>query len=169
VIDDGDEDLWAWANQLLERRRLEEGDCPVPKTSEMIPSKYLRKEDIDGDKLVTIKTIEKVNVAREDSAPEYRWAMMFQEFAKPLILNSTNIQICEAVFGSDDSDNWLGKKVVLYVDPTIQLKGKIVGGLRLRAPRARAAAPAAAAQVNEAKGPPPGHPAAADFDDDIPF
>ncbi len=148
----------------------------MAKTSEMMPSKYLRKEDIDGDKLVTIKSIEKINIARDDAPPDYRWAMVFHEYQKPLILNPTNIQLCQNIFSSDESNDWLGKKIVLYVDPSVALKGKIVGGLRLRAPRQRSAQistpsqQAAAAPTNELKGPPSGHPAAAaDFDDDIPF
>jgi len=131
----------------------------VPKTSEMRESKFLKQGDIGKAVLWTVHSVEKVNVAKEGAEPEYKWAMNLDESDKPLVLNSTNIQLCERVFGSDDTDDWTKKKIVLYVDPNISYQGKVVGGIRVRAPKAGSVPPPT----------PPPAPVAELTDDDIPF
>ena len=131
----------------------------MPKTSDMRESKFLKQGDIGKAVLWTVHGVEKVNVAKEGADPEYKWAMNFDESDKPLVLNSTNIQLCERIFTSDDTDHWLKKKIVLYVDPNISFQGKVVGGIRVRAPKAGSVPP-----------PPPPPPVVNELtDDDIPF
>lgn len=113
----------------------------MPKTSEMRESKFLKQSDVGKAVLWTVHGIEKVNVAKDGAEPEYKWAMTFAESDKPLVLNSTNIQLSERIFGSDDTDQWVNRKVVLYVDPNVSYGGKIVGGIRVRAPKPGAVAP----------------------------
>lgn len=135
----------------------------MPKTSEMRESKFLKQSDVQSAHgpfvLWTVHGVERVNVAKEGAEPEYKWGMTFEESDKPLVLNSTNIQLCERIFGSDDTDHWNGKKLVLYVDPNVSYGGKVVGGIRVRAPKKATAAPT-----------PPPPPAAEELtDEDIPF
>jgi hypothetical protein len=123
----------------------------------MRESKFLKQTDIGKAVLWTVHGVEKVNVAKEGAEPEYKWAMTFAESDKPLVLNSTNIQLCERIFASDDTDHWVNKKVVLYVDPTVSYGGKVVGGIRVRAPKPGAV-------------PKPPPPVVEELDaDDIPF
>jgi hypothetical protein len=73
--------------------------------------------------------------------------------------------------GSDDTDDWIGKQIVVFVDENVSFGGELVGGLRIRkhkqaAPVAPRAAPRAAATAG---GPPPGHPANGPEEDDIPY
>ena len=102
------------------------------KASQMIESKYLKQEDVDEDTPVTVQLLKKVNVARDDETPEYRWTIKFHEFDKPMVLNATNIKRLSKALG-DDTDGWEGNSVILYVDPDIEYAGKVVGGLRLKA------------------------------------
>ena len=111
------------------------------KTSQMTSSKYLKQDDVGDGKLVTIKGFKRENVAQEGEPPEYKYIMGFEELEKPLVLNSTNIQLAERAMGSDETDEWIGKKLVLYVDPNVSYGGKIVGGIRVRAPKSSKAAP----------------------------
>lgn len=104
----------------------------MPKISEMMESKYIRKEDVDEDVTVTIVGVKKVNIAREDEEPQMKWLIKFSEFDKPMVLNSTNIQLTARACGSEDTDEWKGKKVVLYVDENVSFQGKLIGGLRIR-------------------------------------
>lgn len=129
----------------------------MPRVHEMIESKYLRQADVQEDTIVTIRKFGKVNVAQEDQPPEEKWAVAFTEFKKPMVLNSTNIQLLEKMFGSDNTDDWVGKQVIVYVDPNVSFGGKIVGGLRLRANKV--AAPATAKPGGKFD----------DMADDIPF
>ena len=133
----------------------------MPKTSEMRESKFLKQTDVGQGLLVTVSAVDKHNVAKEGAEPELKWCLEFAEHDKPLVLNSTNIQLCERIFASDDTDQWVNKKLVLYVDPTISYGGKVVGGIRVRAPKPQAGKKAA---------PTPPPPAEDVFDDDpVPF
>lgn len=100
----------------------------------MIDSKYLKQSDVEEETEVTVVKVGKLNVAREDQEPEMKWAIRFQEFKKPMVLNSTNIQLLAKACGSDDSDDWAGKKVTVYSDPNVSFGGKLVGGLRIKVP-----------------------------------
>lgn len=130
------------------------------KTSEMREGKFLKQSDVGAGLLVTVSGCEQHDVAAQGAGPEMKWCLTFSELDKPLVLNSTNIQLCERIFGSDDTDEWMGKALVLYVDPSISYGGKIVGGIRVRAPKPTAAA---------AKKPARPMPVQAEVDSDIPF
>lgn len=93
--------------------------------------------------LVTIRQITQENVAKSGAPEELRWCIHFEECDKPAVLNSTNGQIIASIVKSEETDNWAGHKIVLYDDPTVSFGGKLVGGIRVRAPRNQpAAAPA---------------------------
>jgi hypothetical protein len=116
----------------------------MPRVTEMIVSKYLRKEDVDDELVVTCKTV-KLEDMPGDGA-ERRWVLYFNELLKGLVLNATSIRVLEKAFGGH-SDDWAGKKVVLYVDPNVSYKGQVVGGLRIRPlkpPKPGGSSPAAA-------------------------
>lgn len=130
----------------------------MPKTSEMRESKFLKQSDVGAGVLMTVAGCSQHNVAQQGAEPEMKWCLEFHESDKPLVLNVTNIQLCERIFGVDDSDEWIGKKIVLYTDPNVSYAGKIVGGVRVRAPKKGAVAP-----------PPVKLPVETPDDDEIPF
>ena len=105
----------------------------MPKISDMLPSSYLKQTDFDETGyIVTVKSIEQKNVAREDEPPENKWIVYFNEYEKAMVLNTTNINGLAKACGSEDTDDWPGKAVIVYVDPTVGYGGKITGGLRVR-------------------------------------
>lgn len=136
------------------------------KIGQMMESKFLKKEDVEPPKLVTIRGFAQQNAGRDD-APEMKWTMSFIELGKPMVMNSTNLQLVAQALASDDTDHWIGKQVVLYNDPSVQFQGKLVGGIRIRAPKKR---PVPISSAN-AVPPPVPVPVATEeeFDDDIPF
>ena len=107
----------------------------MPKVSEMIQSKFLRKDDVDDDVIVTIKDVSLEDMPGDSG--EQRWVLAFRELPQGLVLNTTSIRVLEKAFGQD-SDDWRGQKVSLYVDPNVSFKGQVVGGLRLRPLKAKA-------------------------------
>ena len=56
----------------------------------------------------------------------------FNELEKGMVLNKTNLKRIAHVTGSDETDDWTGKQVVIYTDPDVEFGGEIVGGLRIR-------------------------------------
>jgi len=106
------------------------------KTSTMIESKYLTKDDAGEDgTVVTIKAFERVNMAQEGKPAEHKWVMYFREFPKGMVMNGTNIQLAEKALGSDETDDWIGKKIIIYDDPNVSFGKELVGGIRIRAHR----------------------------------
>lgn len=110
--------------------------------SELKESKFLKKEDAGDGILLTIAQVTQENVAKENAPEEPRWCLHFEETEKPMVLNNTNGQIIAAFTASEDSDGWIGHKIVLYHDPNVSFGGKLVGGIRVRAPKGQAAAAA---------------------------
>ena len=107
----------------------------MPQISEMRESKFLKKEDVGRGALGTIESVVRMNVAKEGADPELKWCLTFTDIDKPLVLNQTNIQLCAKVIGSEDTDHWIGKRIVLYTDPNVSYQGKLIGGIRVRAPK----------------------------------
>ncbi len=121
----------------------------MPKTSEMIAKKFLKQDDVSSPVLWTVTGCHSMNVAKEGAEPEMKWCLTFKENEKPLVLNSTNIQLCQKAFESDDTDHWVGKRLVLYVDPNVTYAGKVTGGIRVRKPKAGAPVPPPAVEVED--------------------
>jgi hypothetical protein len=110
------------------------------KAGSMIESKFLKKEDLDYENgnLVTVADLDQQNVGLADGEEDLKWCMHFKEFKKPMVLNSTNIQLATKALGTDETDEWIGKKLVIYVDDNVSFGGKLVGGIRIRKPRGQA-------------------------------
>lgn len=131
-----------WSNALLyqdEAKHMKIGD--------MIDSKYLKQSDVEDETPVTVQKLAKVNVARDDEDPDYKWSVKFAEFSKPMILNVTNLKRMAKALG-DDTDDWIGNQVILFVDPDIEFGGNVVGGLRVKG--LRKAVPSKGKSLDEA-------------------
>lgn len=156
----------------------------MPQLSELMNSRFLKKESFTPKGFsVTINTLERMNVAPDDSPKEMKWVIFFDEFEKGMVLNPTNATTLSEIFGSENTDDWIGQSVTAYVDPSIMMGTKRVGGIRFRgkeSPRTEEAprrpAPARARQEEyDDQEPPrraaPQRPRAAqtDPDDDVPY
>ena len=104
----------------------------MPNVDQMVTSKYMKISDVPDPVIVTIMGVKQVNVAKDDAEPEMKWAIKFEEFDKPMVLNTTNLQVAARVLGSKDTDDWKGKEIVLFTDPNVSFGGQITGGLRFR-------------------------------------
>lgn len=100
------------------------------------PSEYLRSEDIEaagGEMQLTTKGISVKEYEEDDGAKTRKGVLTFVETDKKLTLNVTNNKILCAMFGDKDIDKaWIGKVIILYVDPHVQYAGKEVKGIRIR-------------------------------------
>jgi len=103
--------------------------------SELTNSKFLKQDDVPQPQLVTIKAVSKENVSPPNQPSKMRGVMYFEELTKPMVLNKTNLNRCQQAFRSGDTDDWVGQKIVVFVDNEVEYGGEIVGGLRLRAPK----------------------------------
>jgi len=106
---------------------------------EAFPSNWLGKEDVmSGSMALTITKVENGEVKSEHGSEV--WPIMwFRETKKQLILKPTNWGLVESLHGPE-SDDWAGKTIEVFHDPTVMFGSDRVGGLRIRAPGGMAAA-----------------------------
>ena len=104
-------------------------------------SKYLKHQELNGqDWVVTIDRVERQEIKNMDSnAMEKKFVLFFKELEKGMILNKTNMNILYALFNSDESDDWVGKRITLYTKDDIEMGGEIMSGLRIRSKHPAAA------------------------------
>ncbi len=106
----------------------------MPRVSDLSESKHLKKTDFTPEgKVVTIKSWAKEDVSGADDAVAMKYVLYFNELEKGLALNVTNGNRIEKITGSDNFDDWPGTKIILFHDEMVEMKGKIVGGVRVRA------------------------------------
>lgn len=138
--------------------------------NQLAKSNYLKKEDCGPNGiLVTIKELTEENIARDGAPEELKWCLHFHESEKPLVLNPTNGQLIAAITGKNDTDEWPGLKIVLYNEPSVTFGGKITGGIRIRAPRGKAAQQAPPTKEPVKLMPEPVAPQESPYDDNLPF
>ena len=106
----------------------------MPSVDDLGTSNYIAKSDVGSGLLLTFKSYEKKNVGIGKQDMQY--VFYFDEHVKGFIMKPTNGNLVAAVVGSANFDDWIGKKIVLYIDPTVEFpKGKVIGGIRCRAPK----------------------------------
>jgi len=108
------------------------------KIGEMKSSKYLKKEDVGDGTVATIARLDHQDVSLENDPTDMKYVMYFKENLangenKGMVLNWTNIQLCARACGSEETSEWIGKKICLYDDPNVSFGGKLTGGIRIRA------------------------------------
>lgn len=134
------------------------------KLTDAFPSKYLKAEDLEeGDLVVRIKeAVFEEFTDPKTKRPDNKPVLHFHgNDTKPLVLNKTNYKAISQVLGSDDTDDWAGKRIALY--PTeVESFGEMTLGIRVRlkappAPVAKAATapPQAAKAVRSEDDEPP--------------
>jgi hypothetical protein len=105
-----------------------ETDMKISKLSE---GKYLKKDDVEPPIKVTIGKITQEDLSMEGQPTEMKYVLHFNE-CKPLVLNMTNGQLISMALGSEETDDWVGKEIVLYNDASVMFAGKLTGGVRAR-------------------------------------
>ena len=118
---------------------------------------YLKRESVsaEGEIHTVIKCVEE-EINSADGGSETKWILYLSDL-KPLIMNATNTRRAIAAFSGDaETLNWVGKKLIVFDDESVEYGGKVVGGVRLRAVPAKAKAKAKAKK-------------SADLGDEIPF
>jgi len=105
------------------------------KVSELLQSNWLKKEDLADPVAGEVFTIKAIREELVGADQQSKWAIHWKERdVQPMLLNKTNLKLLAAMFG-DDTDQWVGKEVEVYFDPSVSYAGQMVGGLRVRPSR----------------------------------
>ncbi len=103
--------------------------------NELMPSRFLKKEDVIPDVLVTVGYVKQENIANNNEPPELKAVVYFHEFTQGLLLNQVNKETLTLVLGTDQIEHWVGKQVTLWNDRSVSMHGKLTGGVRIRIPQ----------------------------------
>lgn len=99
------------------------------KMQDVFPNKYLQSSDLEGnDVSVTITGCEIEEMGKDkDRKP----VLTFKGTDKKMVLNKTNWSVIGKILGSDETDDWIGKRITLY--PTeVESFGETVMAIRVR-------------------------------------
>lgn len=101
----------------------------MPNINDAFPSSYLKAADLKGKPVaLTIK-----EVKLQDVGDDRKLVVYFKGTEKSLVLNKTNANSIAVVTGSEDTDDWTGKKITLYPMKT-EYQGKRVPAIRIEEP-----------------------------------
>jgi len=103
------------------------------KISEMYAVGFLSSSDLPEPRVLTISGVKIETLPGKSPSP----VVDFEDETRRLILNKTNAQTCGCLLG-DETDDWCGQQVELFVTPTT-FDGVETLGIRIRRPRAVAA------------------------------
>jgi hypothetical protein len=104
------------------------------RTSQMIKSKFWRARDVEGQPPVVLSISDVTEeLLGRGARQDVKCFLWFNESPKGLQLNKTRVATLEAAYGPD-SDLWVGKRVRISFDPTVEFGGRAVGGVRLQTP-----------------------------------
>ena len=137
----------------------------------IFPTKYLAHADL-GDKEVDVR-IESADLDEMsvEGGSEMKLVLSFVGAKKQMISNLTNYNMIASLYG-EETDDWPGHWITLYVNTRIPFGSKLVSGIRVRGVRPRAELEAMAPKPDPTPAPAPAPPAP-DFadvpDDEIPF
>lgn len=96
---------------------------------------YLKKEDIpDSGLLARIRGAKEDTLEEDDGSQQSKMILFFHGLEKGLVMNATNINVLIDMTGTEETDDWIDREIEIYVDHGVMLRGKRVGGVRLRAP-----------------------------------
>ena len=88
--------------------------------------------DEGQDLIVTIKSVENKLVTSPDGKSETNPVMSFIENIKPLVLNSTNSKTISKILKTPYIEEWIGRKIQLYVQKNVKAFGDVVDAVRVR-------------------------------------
>ncbi len=102
---------------------------------DFIGGKYINKEALkDGPKQFTIQGISKTTFEAKNGRPEQEVLQLeLGDDRKFSLSTKINIRILMNAYGRSTA-NWIGKEIILYVDPNVMFGTSVMGGVRVRIP-----------------------------------
>ena len=95
---------------------------------------FIKKDDLAaGPQRFTIQGVSKTTLEAKNGQPAEDVLQLELDDDRRFSLNKTNIKILIEAHGGK-TDGWIGKSVILYVDPNVMFGGRLVGGVRVQIP-----------------------------------
>ena len=100
---------------------------------ELFPSTWLKATDLRKQRVPVRISHVKVEEVGDDKKP----VLYFQNATKGLVLNVTNANMIKEITGSNDTDAWRGRSIVLFVTK-VDFQGKRTDAIRVDYPDSQA-------------------------------
>ena len=94
-------------------------------------SNYFRAEDLAGDLKLRVKNVT-VETIGQGADKQQKLVVWFTNDKRGLVLNRVNNRTLRSAFG-DDTAGWAGKIIIIF-PMMVEMRGKMVPGLRVRIP-----------------------------------
>lgn len=104
----------------------------MPRGSDIYSSPWLKAENLQDDEETFTITGSSIGTFEDKGKEKSQIVLNFRETEKKFGLNVTNYSVLKEIFGSDDSDDWIGNQVVLFVTQTTMTDGRQVDCLRIK-------------------------------------
>jgi len=88
---------------------------------------YLNADDVREPRQLTVS-----QVTSETLGDQEKLVLYAEELDQAIALNKTNIKALEEIFGSDETDDWVGQTCMVCRDPSVMYAGKRVGGIAFK-------------------------------------
>lgn len=105
---------------------------PGYKWRDFFETNYLASWDLEGDTTVTIVRAMYEEVTGEKGRKDKCLVLYFKDYENGMIVNVTNSKTIQRIHSEKEPAKWIGKKITLFVDPNVTIKGEKVGGIRIR-------------------------------------
>ena len=87
----------------------------------------------DGSDLIAvIDYVQREEVTGTGGKKEFETVAHFSDGNKPMILNKTNMKTIATIYKTPFIEEWKGRAIQIYYDPTVKFGRDVVGGLRIR-------------------------------------
>lgn len=133
------------------------------KPNDAYPSKYLKADfDVPEDGMLVLTILDiRLELIGQGKDAQNKPVIYFHETDKGLVLNKTNWKLIDQALGTDETDDWEGRKIALY-STDVQFGQDMTRGIRVSSKPPKGKTPAPTSKVVDAD--PKSHD-----DDDTPF
>jgi hypothetical protein len=101
------------------------------KVGKLFKGQYLKASDIDGEVVYQIESIGAAMLKNNTGQEEEKPLLHFRGTDTGLVLNVTNANAIVKALGSDETDDWLGRKITLYTTD-VEFRGDWVAAIRVK-------------------------------------
>ena len=84
------------------------------------------------DIVVVIDYVRREEIVGVNGKKEYEVVAHLKNDQKPFILNKTNMKQIQKLYNAPYIEDWAGRAIQVYFDPTVKFGRETVGGLRIR-------------------------------------
>lgn len=95
-------------------------------------SNFVKAKDVKEPITLTVTAVEAEEFKDDDGSPRESLVLFSKELEQGVVMSKSALAQAIEILGSDETDEWIGKRIVLFNDTSVTFKGKRVGGLRFK-------------------------------------